>query len=503
MITTACLVCTACYVLHRRTRTAIIVGEAMDLIDRMYVEPVQSKDLLNAALSGMTQTLDPNSEFIAPRQYTSFQSSIEQEFAGIGIYIAAGVIDDATGNRGPVRVITPLVGSPALEAGLLPGDEIIKVDGEDVSGLDIEAMSERLRGPIGTRVQVDVRRKDSNGTDDRNVVEDDDATLEIVTLTVLRDTIELESVIGDYRDENNEWVYRLQSHPEIAYVRLTSFGDKTVNELDRVLQNVNPNLDGLILDLRGNGGGLLDAAVEVSDMFLTEGKIVSTRVRGGRLEKENFATEATLVDIKQSVAVLIDGNSASASEIVAAALQDNDRATIIGERSFGKGTVQQILPLQYGRSALRLTVAKYLRPNGRNIHRDPDDDEQDDWGVRPNPGYEISIKPEVMARLQQLWQQSSYPSLRQDSFRTADLVPVTSDASANDTNPTPQNAAVIPDGATAWDLDSVLQKAVEVVAGSNATVGDVPASVVPVPSNADAAANKKRRPRERDHVAGV
>ena len=317
-----------------------MVGSALDLIRHHYVDAVDDDDLLTSAMNGMTGMLDENSSYIPGSEFGSFQDSINQEFAGIGIFVEKPEAGD------PVRVITPLVGSPALKAGLLPGDNIVTVDDEDVREMSLVDVSERLRGPVDTTVQLEVVRNDD----------------EKISVSVRRQTIELESVIGDHRDQDSHWVYRLKEEPMIAYMRLTSFGEKTVQELRGVLQELDNDFDGLVLDLRGNSGGLLYAAVDVCNMFLNQGRIVSTRIRGNIVEEEFDAEAGTLVDSDKPVAILIDGNSASASEIVAACLQDNDRAVVVGTRSYGKGTVQNILPLQYGRSALTIDRGSVLPP---------------------------------------------------------------------------------------------------------------------------------------------
>ncbi len=378
----------ACYVMNRRVRTALIVSDALNLIDAYYVDPVESDDLLIAAMDGMTSTLDDHSEYIPRDDYESFQENINQEFAGIGIFV------EQPQEGEPVRVITPLVGSPALQAGILPGDNIVQINGEDVSSMLLRDVSGRLKGPVGTTVNLTVRREAGEEN-----------------LDVRRGRIELESVIGDYRDDDNNWVYRLKDDSSIAYVRLTSFGEKTVRELENVLIGLDNEYAAIVLDLRGNGGGLLQAAVDVSNMFLHSGGIVSTRIRGGEVEDRFDASPGVLVANSKPVAILIDENSASASEIVAASLQDNDRAAIVGMRSYGKGTVQNILPLQFGRSALRLTVARYYRPNGENIHRGKDATEEDEWGVRPDEGLEVDLDDETLEKVARRWREASYPSL--------------------------------------------------------------------------------------------
>ncbi|WP_372898254.1 S41 family peptidase [Stieleria sp.] len=388
LILFAVVVSILCHFTYRNTRTASILGEAIELIEQNYVDPVDRKQLVMAAMEGVVSQLDEHSGYFAVDAYRSFQDNMHQEFAGIGIYV-----DQPTPGQ-PVRVVTPLVNSPALRAGVLPNDLIIKVNGQDVSEMLLADVSDRLKGPPGTMVSLTVLRGDEQHT-----------------MSVQRATIELESVVGDHRDESNRWVYRLASEPSVAYVRLKSFGEKTVRELEQVLADLDNDFDALVMDLRGNGGGLLYAARDVSDMFLSKGQIVSTRIRDGEIEESYAATPGTLVDASKPIAILIDENSASASEIVAACLQDNGRALVVGTRSYGKGTVQEIMPLQYGRSALRLTVARYFRPNNKNIHRTADATEDDDWGVTPDPGFVIPMEPEAIAKLADRWREASFPML--------------------------------------------------------------------------------------------
>ena len=453
IIIVAAFVSVLCYFAHQRTRTAMMVGNALDLIDAYYVDPVDKEQLLISAMDGMTSTLDQHSEFIPQQDYESFQDNLNQEFAGIGIIV------EQPDESKPVRVITPLVSSPALAAGILPGDQIVNVNGEDVSTQQLREVSTKLKGQVGTTVELTLQRGDED-----------------ISITVQRGRIELESVIGDYRDKNNRWVYRLYDDPAIAYVRLTRFGEKTVLELERVLKELDNDFSGLVLDMRGNGGGLLHAAVQVSDLFIDSGRIVSTRVRGGKVEDRFDATTGTLVANDKPIAILIDVNSASASEIVAACLQDNQRAVVVGTRSYGKGTVQNILPLQYGRSALRLTVARYYRPNGKNIHRGKDATEQDEWGVQPDEGLVVELDDDHLTQLAKRWREASYPSLANNDDEQANAStnpaatpqsppsdkPLDSSTEANNGDPTDETPSGVDQSTeSGLELDPQLRRAVE------------------------------------------
>ncbi len=407
----ACLISAVCFATANRVRRTVLLGDAMSLIDRFYVDPIESSDLIEAAMAGLTSRLDRHSEFIPADLYSQFNDVIQQEFAGVGI-----LVEQPQAGK-PVRVITPLVGSPALIAGVLPGDEIIGVAGVDVSELPIREVSDRLRGPVGTTVSVRIRR-----------VEEEMVKLHEISLR--RETITLESVVGDHRDADDQWIFRLRKHPEIAYIRVTSFGEKTELELRRVLSELDNDFESLILDVRGNSGGLLITAVEVCDDFLDQGRIVTIKKRGGVIEKEFDAEPGTFVRKDTSIVVLIDGDSASASEIVAACLQDHGRATIIGSRSFGKGTVQNVLPLESGRSALKLTTARYYRPNGRNIHRREDSTESDEWGVSPDEGMSVTMTDEARQALVEHWRQVSFPA--STSTTAANNTDATAAASSKD-----------------------------------------------------------------------
>lgn len=386
----ACGIAVICFTTSQQVRRVGVLGDAIELIDRFYIDPIDDSELVDAAMNGLTSRLDPHSEFIPEQLFSVFNDVIEQEFAGVGILVEQPVKGE------PVRVVTPLVGSPALAAGVQAGDELIGIGGEDVSSFEIRDITERLRGPVGSQVMIRLRR----------MVDDAPRLIEI---RLSRQSISLESVVGDHRDPENRWVFRLQDQPQIGYLRVTSFGEKTVDEFRQALADLGEDYDSLILDLRGNAGGLLNAAVEICDDLLDVGSIVMIKKRGGVIDQRFDAQPGTRVNPGVPIVVLIDGDSASASEIVAACLQDHQRATVIGSRSFGKGTVQNVLPLQAGRSGLKLTTARYYRPSGRNIHRAEEASEEADWGVRPDEGQSISLSDAEHEALLRHWQRVSYP----------------------------------------------------------------------------------------------
>lgn len=442
IIIVAIFICSVCFVTAKRAKRAMLVGDAIDLIDRYYVDPVESASLVEAAMTGLTASLDQHSEFIPADMYSAFNDVIQQEFAGVGI-----LVEQPEPGK-PVRVITPLVGSPALMAGLMPADQIVLIGGEDVSKMELREVSNRLRGPVDTDVVIGVKRE----------VDDKTENLEI---RLTRKSIALESVVGDHRDTDDHWVFRLRKYPEIAYVRVTSFGEKTEGELRQVfLEELGSDYEALILDVRGNSGGLLVSAVNICDQLIDTGRIVTIKTRGGKIDSKYDATSGTLVPKEIPVVILIDGNSASASEILAACLQDHGRATTIGTRSFGKGTVQNVLPLESGRSALKLTTARYYRPNGKNIHRIDNAPESEEWGVSPDEGMAVTMTDEAYRELVQKWQRASYPVSSQTEDVASDTVKDGSPAEPAETLPLKPPAASSKD-AQGRTIDPQLNKAIE------------------------------------------
>lgn len=308
-----------------------IFADVIDLIEKNYVDPVETKQLIKNAIEGMVRGLDPHSSFLQPEAFKELRIDTHGEFTGIGISI--------TMRDGFVTVISPIDGTPAYRAGIKAMDKIIKVDGNEVT--DLTKAVKMIRGPKGSAVVVTVRRKGSK---------------EPIELKIVRDVIPIDSVRS------------LVLKPGYGYVWITNFRDKTTEDLIAALEELESDgapLKGLILDLRDNPGGLLDQSISVSDLFLKSGTVLSIK---GRLDKhtKNFTARDQVTDRLYPMIVLINGGSASASEIVAGALQDHKRALILGTTSFGKGSVQTVESLREG-FGLKITIARYYTPSGRSI----------------------------------------------------------------------------------------------------------------------------------------
>ena len=309
-----------------------IFAEVLREIERNYVEPQDPQRLIYGAIKGMVQSLDPHSSFLSKEEHKELLIETKGSFTGVGIEIT--VRDNV------LTVVSPIEGTPAYEAGLQAGDQIIKIDGKPTNDMTLMDAVKTIRGPKGTVVNLTIRRE---GAD------------KVLEFAITRDVIPLKSV------------RHLLLTPKIAYVRISNFQSRTEEDLSAALEDVENgrNLKGLILDLRNNPGGLLSQAIKVSDLFLDSGLIVSTK---GRNEAQNMVVSAHKIEKVRDypIIALVNGGSASAAEILAGALQDNKRALILGTKTFGKGSVQTILPLSDG-SGLRLTTAKYYTPNGKSI----------------------------------------------------------------------------------------------------------------------------------------
>jgi carboxyl-terminal processing protease len=358
-----------------------LVVDVLDQVDRNYVrelDPEAKRKLIENMINGGLDHLDPHSSFISPKEYKQFTKQSKGKFGGIGIQISS---DRQTGQ---LMVISPMVGTPAYEAGILAGDLILKIDGKSTENMRLSEAVDLIQGDPGQQITLTVLHEGSK---------------EPVDLGMARAEIEVHSVQGDIRkaDSPTEWDWFIDKDNKIAYVRLVAFSENTTTDLKKVIDQLQKEgVRGLVLDLRNNPGGLLQAAVEVSDMFLTEGAIVTTK--GRNKDDKPFVAKAagTLLEPARNfpIAILLNKYSASASEIVSAALQDHGRAVIVGERSYGKGSVQNIIEMENRQSALKLTTASYWRPSGKNIHRFPDSKDADEWGVKPNEGLEVPMKDE-------------------------------------------------------------------------------------------------------------
>ena len=309
-----------------------LFGDVFQRVQEQYVEEVTDKKLIESAISGMLQSLDPHSSYLSADSYKDMQVKTKGKFGGLGIEI--------TMEDGVVKVVSPIDDTPAAKAGMMSGDLIIGVDGESIRGLTINESVSKLRGPVGSKVVITVVR----GKKDPYEIE------------IKRDIINIKSV-------------KHNIIKNIGYVRLTTFSDTTTSGLEKALTEIKKNIgnkfQGLILDLRNNPGGLLNQSISVADAFLNQGEIVSTQGRNDDDTSRVFAKKGDLIN-GQPLVVLINSGSASASEIVAGALKDHSRAIIIGTRSFGKGSVQSIIPLA-GNGAMRLTTARYFTPSGISI----------------------------------------------------------------------------------------------------------------------------------------
>lgn len=309
-----------------------LFGDVFERVRKDYVEDVTDKQLIESAINGMLTSLDPHSGYLSEDSFKEMQVQTRGEFGGLGI--------EVTMENGLVKVVSPIDDTPAFKAGVQSGDYISEINGEPVMGLSLSDAVEKMRGPVGSDIKLTILRESSS---------------EPLMLTLKRDLIRIKSV-------------RAREEEDIGYARITSFSEQTGETLVdsiRKMRKDTPKMKGLVLDLRNNPGGLLDQAVEVSDAFLDHGEIVSTRERDPNNTKRYSATKGDVLDGLPMV-VLINQGSASASEIVAGALQDHDRAIVMGVKSFGKGSVQTVIPLRE-HGAMRLTTSRYYTPSGHSI----------------------------------------------------------------------------------------------------------------------------------------
>ena len=313
-----------------------LFGDVFERVRADYVERPDDGKLIETAINGMLAGLDPHSSYMDAKSFRDMQVQTRGEFGGLGI--------EVTMEDGLIKVVAPIDDTPAAKAGVMANDIITRLDDEQVQGLTLNQAVEKMRGPVNTKIKLTITRKGQ------------DKPIEV---SIMRDIIRVRSVRSQIEGE------------DIGYIRLTQFNEQTTEGLKKAISDISAKisedkLKGYVLDLRNNPGGLLDQAISVSDAFLQKGEIVSTRGRNAE-ETQRFNARAGDLTKNKPLIVLINGGSASASEIVAGALQDHRRAAVIGTRSFGKGSVQTIIPLGSGNGALRLTTARYFTPSGRSI----------------------------------------------------------------------------------------------------------------------------------------
>ncbi|NMN67401.1 S41A family C-terminal processing peptidase-3 [Candidatus Pelagibacter ubique] len=309
-----------------------LFGEVLEKINKEYVNEIDQSKSMDAAINGLLQSLDPYSAYMTPESFEGMQTETSGEFGGLGIEVGM--------EAGVVKVISPIDNTPASKAGLKAGDYIVKVKNVQVQGKSLMEAVDLMRGPVGSSIEITVRRR---------------GVKKALVFNITREIIQVQSVKSELVENN------------IGYIRLTSFNENSSDQIKKNIKKFNKNKDlkGFILDLRNNPGGLLSQAIKISDFFLENGEIVSTKSRKVSENRKWFAKKGDLTNGKTLV-VLINYGSASASEIVAGALKDHKRAIILGENSYGKGSVQSIIPLK-NRGAIRLTIAKYYLPSGKSI----------------------------------------------------------------------------------------------------------------------------------------
>ncbi len=309
-----------------------LFGEVLEKINQEYVDEVNQSESMDAAINGLLQSLDPYSAYMSPEIFNEMQTETSGEFGGLGIEVSM--------ESGVVKVISPIDDTPAANAGIKAGDYIVKIEDIQVQGKTLSEAVDLMRGPVGSSIELTIRRRGEK---------------KALKFNIIREIIEIQSVKTDLLEDN------------IGYIRLTSFNENSSEQIQKKIKELenNKNVNSYILDLRNNPGGLLTQAIKISDFFLDNGEIVSTKSRKKSENRKWFAKKGDLTNGKKLI-ILINYGSASASEIVAGALKDHKRAILIGENSYGKGSVQSIIPLKND-GAIRLTVAKYYLPSGKSI----------------------------------------------------------------------------------------------------------------------------------------
>ena len=338
-----------------------LFGEVLEKINKEYVDDINQSESMDSAINGLLQSLDPYSAYMSPQIFNEMQTETSGEFGGLGIEVSM--------ESGVVKVISPIDDTPASRAGIKAGDYIVKIDNTQVQGKSLSEAVELMRGPVGTSIELTIRRRGEK---------------KALNFIIVREIIEIQSVKADVLEKN------------VGYIRLTSFNENSGEQIKEKIKELEnkKKVKAYILDLRNNPGGLLSQAIRITDYFLDNGEIVSTKSRKASENRKWFAKEGDLTKGKTLI-VMINYGSASASEIVAGALKDHKRAILIGENSFGKGSVQSIIPLKND-GAIRLTVAKYYLPSGKSISEvgvSPDieiDEESDDFQIKTDSDNQLN-----------------------------------------------------------------------------------------------------------------
>ena len=364
------VISTVCYLRIERSPYARYLVNIFQEIEFRALEPPGPETLFDGAVTGMVDLLDEHSSYISEQNAPQFKAELEQEFGGVGVVVSM------VGEPPQLTVVSsPLYGTPAHDAGIRAQDVILAIDDDPTDGLSMGEVLQKMRGSRGEAITLTIRHEKESVQED---------------VTLVREVIKIPSVLGDIRKENGDWDFHVAGDPTLGYVRVVSFGEKTTGELESVVAGLEAErVRGLILDLRENPGGLLSAAVDVCDLFLPGGELVVSVE--SRYRKESISSTHGEMLAGVPIVILVNENGASASEIVAGCLQDHRRAVVAGDRSFGKGTVQDLIEIESGRSILKLTVARYLRPSGRNIHRGKDAKEEDEWGVTPEADLRVVL----------------------------------------------------------------------------------------------------------------
>lgn len=359
-----------------------MVKYAIQQIRARYLEPVGARQLVAGALAGCAAHLDRYCQYYDWESVARLNEEIDRQFGGIGIEVG---VDPETKE---LVVTSPLPGSPAQLAGILAGDVIVAVDDKPTKDLPLEEATQLMRGRPGSEVQVQVRRY---------------TTSEIVTFRLKRALVKVSTLLGERRLPDGSWDYFLPrpESPRIGYVRVSSFGPETAQQFEQlVIRLQKEGMAGLILDLRNDPGGLLGPAIQLCDLLLPSGVIVTTRGRGGELRSVYEASgRAKFKDLP--LVLLVNQETASAAEIVAACLQDHRRALVVGQRTYGKGTVQELISLGSRYGVLKITTATYWRPSNRDINRRPGATEDEPWGVQPDPGLEVKLEGDALRLVNQ------------------------------------------------------------------------------------------------------